>query len=103
MKLLVAWAGLLALLHSAAVWPQAAHSLHGKPATKAEEKPPAKADARPVAAPQPAAPTRDSASYRSPFTGYRPFAPDEPMKQWRAANDEVRESGGHVGLMKGKQ
>ena len=38
--------------------------------------------------------------YRSPFETYRPFNADEPLMDWRAANEQVREAGGHVGLMK---
>jgi len=104
MKRFLAAVGLLALLHSAAAWPQGAHSSHGKPAAKeSHAKPAMKApEVKPASAP-PVVMPRDSASYRSPFTGYRLFTPDEPMRQWRAANDEVRDSGGHVGLMKGKQ
>jgi hypothetical protein len=41
------------------------------------------------------------ALYRSAFEDYRPFTADEPAVDWRAANDRVREAGGHVGLMKG--
>lgn len=40
--------------------------------------------------------------YDLPFADYRPFKADEPMKDWRKANDEVREAGGHIGLMKGE-
>jgi hypothetical protein len=36
----------------------------------------------------------------SPFADYRRFD-DAPLKPWRAANDEVRDAGGHIGLMKG--
>ena len=50
-------------------------------------------------------PTTGAASaatpHRSGFEGYRPMQADEPMKGWREANDEVREAGGHVGIMKG--
>jgi hypothetical protein len=38
--------------------------------------------------------------YRSPFETYRRFKADEPLLDWRAANDQVRGAGGHVGLMK---
>lgn len=31
--------------------------------------------------------------YRSPFSGYRPYA-DTPVAPWRAINDRVRERGG---------
>jgi hypothetical protein len=37
---------------------------------------------------------------RSPFETYRPFNADEPLMDWRAANEQVREAGGHLGLMK---
>lgn len=60
----------------------------------------ARHDARPAeparATPAPAS----AAGYRSPFLDYRAFVADEPPKDWRRANDEVREAGGHVGLMK---
>lgn len=44
----------------------------------------------------------EGSAYRSPFADYRAFTPQEPAKDWRAANDEVRDVGGHIGLMKGK-
>lgn len=53
-------------------------------------------------APAAAAPAPDAA-YRSPFADYRVFNAGEPPKNWRRANDEVRDAGGHVGLMKGMQ
>ena len=34
------------------------------------------------------------------FDSYRRFNPDEPLKDWRAANEEVRKAGGHIGLLK---
>lgn len=37
----------------------------------------------------------------SAFVGYRAFNPDEPLKDWRAANEEVRATGGHTGMTKG--
>lgn len=40
--------------------------------------------------------------YLSPFADYRPFSAEVAPKAWRAANDEVREAGGHIGLMKGQ-
>ena len=46
------------------------------------------------------APPADDSAYRSAFTDYRPFKAAEPMKEWKRANDEVRDAGGHVGLMK---
>lgn len=39
--------------------------------------------------------------YDSAFTDYRPFSDETAPKDWRKANDEVRETGGHVGLLKG--
>ncbi len=39
-------------------------------------------------------------SWSSPLADYRSFDAEPPPKPWRAANDEVREAGGHVGLMK---
>ena len=55
--------------------------------------------------PAPAATTGAAAGqpgtlYSSPFADYRAFKADEPLKDWRKANDEVREAGGHIGLMK---
>ena len=52
------------------------------------------------AAPPPAAIEGSNAKGRSPFEDYRPFTPQEPSKNWRAANDGVRDIGGHIGLMK---
>lgn len=42
----------------------------------------------------------EARGYASAFAGYRPFDPQEPAKPWRAANEEVREAGGHIGVMK---
>ena len=60
----------------------------------------------------PAAPAKPSATsaqtpaktggYRSAFSDYRPFSEEVPAKGWRRANDEVRDVGGHAGLMKGE-
>ena len=36
----------------------------------------------------------------SAFSDYRRFNADEPLVDWRAANDEVKNAGGHVGLMR---
>ena len=41
-----------------------------------------------------------AALYRSAFRDYRPFSEEVPPRDWRKANDEVRDAGGHVGLMK---
>jgi hypothetical protein len=64
---------------------------------------------QPAAAPPAAGPDRPLASaasvksaYDSPFDGYRPFSEPLAPKDWRKANDEVREAGGHIGLMKGE-
>jgi hypothetical protein len=63
----------------------------------------------PTPAPAPAAadekPADNRAAAPTPlltpaFRGYRAFNPDEPPKDWRAANEEVRAAGGHIGLMK---
>jgi hypothetical protein len=42
----------------------------------------------------------EAGAYDSPFLDYRPFDPQEPAKPWRAANEEVRDAGGHLGVMK---
>ena len=98
MNLRFAGAALWAALHVAAAWSQAAtppgHQGHhpakgaGTPAAKDEKRPAAEAP-----------PPRTPGAYRSPFADYRPFA-DEPLKDWRRANEEVHEAGGHAGLMK---
>jgi hypothetical protein len=90
MKLLK-WLGLLAALHAAPSWAQeTAHSAH-----QGSKSDPSKS--------QPAAPSSSlpASGYRSAFSDYRPFVPDEPMKNWRSANDEVRDAGDHVAPMKG--
>jgi len=75
------------------------------PLAYAQANPDAHHDARhakPELAAAPAAsPIGATGLYRSPFADYRLFKADEPMKDWRMANDEVREAGGHIGLMKG--
>ena len=87
------WLGLVAGLHAVASWsqdsPSRPHDGHARAAAKPEAIAPAAkaADARP-------------SGYASPFADYRRFVADEPLKDWRAANDEVREAGGHMGLMK---
>lgn len=69
----------------------------GAAAARHETRPAEQAKATPASAvPAPAS----AAGYRSPFADYRAFAPDEPLEDWRRANDEVREAGGHVGLMR---
>ena len=54
--------------------------------------------AQAAAAPPPVA-TKDP--YVSPFADYRRFDAESPPKPWRLANDEVRDAGGHVGILKG--
>jgi hypothetical protein len=39
--------------------------------------------------------------YRSAFEGYRPFT-DRELRDWRKANEEVREAGGHAGHKPGQ-
>jgi hypothetical protein len=40
--------------------------------------------------------------YRSAFEGYRPFAETDKLRDWRQANEEVREAGGHAGHKPGQ-
>ena len=54
-----------------------------------------------AAASPPAPPAAAKESYASPFADYRRFDAESPPKPWRQANDEVREAGGHVGILKG--
>lgn len=107
MHLRFAGAALVAALHVTAASSQAApspgHQGHppakpdGKPAARTEGKPAARAESRPAAK---APPSRPAGAYQSPFADYRPFTADEPLKDWRRANDEVRDAGGHAGLLK---
>ena len=46
--------------------------------------------------------TDKAAGYRSAFSDYRLFSQPVATKEWRRANDELREAGGHAGLMKGE-
>lgn len=82
-------AGVLALVVAPAAWPQEDAS---RPAAKADDGGPRAATPEAVA--------RTPSIYRSAFEGYRVFTPDEPLGQWRAANEAVRQAGGHMGLMK---
>lgn len=52
------------------------------------------ASAQPVGA---AAPTID---YRSAFDGYNTWR-DEPLRDWRKLNDDMRRLGGHAGHLRG--
>lgn len=40
------------------------------------------------------------ATHDSAWSGYQAFNPAEPLLDWRAANDAVRQAGGHLGLMR---
>ena len=75
------------------------------PLALAQANPHAHHDARQAKAEPAASPATNSTGatglYRSPFTDYRAFKAGEPMIEWRKANDEVHEAGGHIGLMKG--
>ena len=68
------------------------HAQHG---SHAGHEPRKASPAKPASAPAAAGGT-----FQSAFKGYRPFNAEEPLKDWRAANEEVRAAGGHVGLMK---
>lgn len=54
-----------------------------------------------AAAPAVPPPATALPSYVSPFSDYRRFDAEPPAKPWRQANEEVREAGGHVGILKG--
>ena len=83
------WLGLVAGLHAVASWSQDSPSR------------PRDGNARAAAKPEAIAPAAKAAEgYASPFADYRRFVADEPLKDWRAANGEVREAAGHPGLMK---
>jgi hypothetical protein len=47
-------------------------------------------------APAPSAPV-----YRSAFDSYRPWRADEPSADWRQANQEMGQLGGHAGHLRG--
>ena len=53
-----------------------------------------------AAAPAAALPSAAPA-YVSPFGDYRRFEAPLAPKPWRQANDEVRDAGGHIGIVKG--
>lgn len=88
MKVFLIGAALVAAFHIGASAQPAAKP--GQPAKAAQ-----------TAKPDPGETSGKQGLYRSPFADYRPFNADEPMKDWRRANDEVRDAGGHVGLLKG--
>ena len=54
-----------------------------------------------AAAPAPADPSAPApgATYQSAFAGYRSDR-EEPLKEWRALNDEVGIVGGHIGIFR---
>lgn len=60
------------------------------------------AAAQTAAKPDPAdpKPRTPSVEYRSAFTEYRPYSEPE-LAAWRAANEEVAATGGHVGMARG--
>ena len=89
---------LLAFVASFGATVLAQHAGHG-PKDGAPKKPVASTDKS--AKTPPAAKPETSKAASPAFEGYRPYNPQEPAKGWRAANDEVRETGGHVGLAKG--
>ena len=88
----------LALVASLGTSVLAQHAGHG-PRDAVPRKPDAAPDKSPRA--PPAVKQETSTSLTPAFLGYRPFNPQEPAKGWRAANEEVREAGGHVGIAKG--
>jgi hypothetical protein len=85
---------LAAALQASFAWSQGAAPSQAVAPPKA-----AQAGAQPVAV----SPDMPNTTYRSAFTDYRRFDVEEPLKNWRRANDEVRDAGGHVGLMKGPE
>lgn len=93
MKPLLIGAAVVASLHGAGAVAQ--H--HAQPQAGA-----AKAAPKVEARAEPKADAGGGTLYRSPFAGYRPFTAEEPVKDWKQANDEVRDAGGHVGLLKGE-
>jgi hypothetical protein len=52
-----------------------------------------------VAAAQDSSPGQARVEYRSSFENYRPWSP-EPLRDWRAVNDEVERLGGHAGHLR---
>ena len=96
MKHLLGWVGLAAAFHALPALAQPAHSQHhGEP--KAADS---RTAAPPAARKPPRAAPAGARRHASAFDDYRHFRADEPMKDWKAANDEVREAGGHVGILK---
>ena len=87
---------LLACLASLGTVVLAQHAGHG-PKAAAPPKPAAAPDKSPQTPPAAKAGKEVSPA----FDGYRAYNPQEPAKGWRAANEEVREAGGHVGIAKG--
>jgi hypothetical protein len=82
--------------HLAATRAVATVALLAAAAAGAQPAPPEpRPEATPAARPDPLDPAVavPPTTYRSAFTGYRPFA-DQPVGSWRAANDAVREAGG---------
>lgn len=46
------------------------------------------------------APVTDAQTYRSAFSGFKPFV-EERETDWTAANERVRQTGGHGGALEG--
>ena len=73
---------------------------HSHPAPREAGAAPAKPGAVPARS-QAARPAPDATGYRSAFSDYRRFEAEPPAKGWREANDEVRDVGGHAGVVQG--
>jgi hypothetical protein len=97
MRRILAAVGLAAIPIQAAERGPAPHT-HAPAATAKEAAPAPMRNEAPPAAPGAGKGTAQKA-YRSPFAGYRPFDPNEPAKDWREANEEVRAVGGHAGAI----
>ena len=96
MKHLLWSLGIAAASHATFVAAQAPHAHQHQPASSAQAKAPTLPAAKKPEASQPK-------GYESAFADYRPFNPEEPLKDWRASNDEVRAAGGHVGILKSQE
>ena len=89
MKHLLRSIGLAAAFSAGAAIAQSPHAQHGLPSGPADKPPQQQSEVKAGNIGGPA------------FRNYQRFNADEPRKDWRAANEEVRASGGHMGLMKG--
>ena len=52
---------------------------------------------------RPAVAPDSSGAFVSPLADYRRFDADVPLVDWRAANEEVKNAGGHVGLARDRE